>query len=107
VVPARRLVAALFLECTPPSESILTYKMLDIPIAIMLKWPKPNWQNATTRSNVELYFASSFFLIVSVACVLMRLYSRIFVRRYFGLDDVFIVLAFVRYFFYGATKYNL
>jgi hypothetical protein len=73
--------------------------MLSIPLEVMLHWPVPNWQNPETRSNLQLYFASSIFLALSIGCVLVRLYSRIFVRRYFGLDDVFIVLAFVSCFF--------
>jgi hypothetical protein len=69
--------------------------MLNIPIEVMLNWPVPNWQDPKTRTNLQLYLASSIFLVLSVVCVLIRLYSRLFVRRYFGLDDVFIVLAFV------------
>jgi hypothetical protein len=71
--------------------------MLDIPIKAMLHWPVPNWQNPKTRTNLELYLASSILLALSVACVLARMYSRIFVRRYVGLDDMFILLAFVSY----------
>jgi hypothetical protein len=69
--------------------------MLNVPIDVMLRWPTPNWQNPTTRPDLQLYLASSIFLILSIVCVLGRLYSRIFVRRYFGLDDAFILLSFV------------
>jgi hypothetical protein len=62
---------------------------------VAIHWPAPNYINPPTR-GLELYFINSVFLFVAALCVATRLYTRISIRNWFGLDDVFISVALVR-----------
>jgi hypothetical protein len=59
-----------------------------------LAFPPPNYDNPKTRGNA-LTVVDSVFLAVALIFLLLRLYTRLFVRKWFGWDDVFICLAFV------------
>jgi hypothetical protein len=69
---------------------------LAIPQEVYDAWPKPNYVNPETRGHA-FYFVSSISLAAAAISVCLRLWTRIYVRRYFGLDDLLIVLALVRY----------
>ena len=62
----------------------------------MRQWPPPNYENPETRGP-ELIIVNSVFLAFATVFIGMRLYTRIFVKKWFGLDDVFIILAYVWY----------
>jgi hypothetical protein len=68
--------------------------MVYIPIDVLLSWPERNAINPVERGP-ELWIASSISLSIATLCVGARLYSRIFIRRWFGLDDALILVAFV------------
>jgi len=59
-------------------------------------WPKPNYKNPITRSKQTLGVGGAF-LGLSTLAVIARLYARIVIRRWFGLDDACIVVAYVRF----------
>jgi len=65
-----------------------------IPPEVMLTWPKPNYKNPQTHGPA-LWVITSIFLFISTITVGGRLYSRVFVRRWFGPDDWLIVIATV------------
>jgi hypothetical protein len=54
----------------------------------------PNYENPETRGNA-LTILNSVFLSFAAIFIGLRLYTRMFVRKWFGWDDVFIVLGFV------------
>ena len=64
------------------------------PIDVLLSWPKPNYINPETRGP-ETYIIGTVFLGIATIAVFTRLYARLFIRRWFGLDDAFICLAWV------------
>jgi hypothetical protein len=64
------------------------------PISVILSWPTPNYVDPIKRGP-GIYIFSSLFLTLATIVVLMRLYARIIIRRWFGLDDAFICLAWV------------
>lgn len=52
--------------------------------------PKPNWNEKSTILGVIITFMS-----LSVSCIFFRLYTRIFISKSFGVDDVFVILFMV------------
>ena len=66
----------------------------DFTLDVLLSYPDPNYDNPVTRGP-ELYVLNSIFFAFMLFCVAVRLYSRIFIRKWFGWDDFFIVLAVV------------
>lgn len=64
------------------------------PFEVLLSWPTPNYVNPVTRGHA-LVVVNSVFLSIVIITVGLRLYTRIFIRRWFGLDDIFILIALV------------
>lgn len=64
------------------------------PIEVVLAWPTPNYDHPETRGS-EVWWASGIFLLAATICVATRLFTRIFVRHYFGVDDALVVLGFI------------
>jgi hypothetical protein len=58
-------------------------------------WPAPNYVNPTKR-GAELYVVDAIFLALTTITIGIRLYARLWIRRWFGLDDLCICLAWVR-----------
>jgi hypothetical protein len=69
--------------------------MLTVPIAVISDWPTPNYDDPEEKNKLDLWIISGIFLSLAATCVCIRLWARIVIRRWFGLDDFFIVLAFV------------
>jgi glucan phosphoethanolaminetransferase (alkaline phosphatase superfamily) len=68
--------------------------MFFIPLAVAFGWPAPNYTDPVTRGP-ELWIVTGLFLFAATLCVSIRLYWRIFLRRWLGIDDILIVLALV------------
>jgi len=64
------------------------------PADILQKWPNPNYDNPETRGHA-LVVVNSIFIGLVIITVGLRLYTRIYIKRWFGIDDVFILLALV------------
>lgn len=64
------------------------------PVDVILSWPTPNYENPKTRGPA-LAIVNYTLAAVTIITVLLRLYTRVFIKRWFGLDDVFIILALV------------
>ncbi|KAF1365915.1 hypothetical protein EJ07DRAFT_53053, partial [Lizonia empirigonia] len=64
------------------------------PVEVILSWPTPNYANPVTRGNA-LLVVNSIFIALVVIFVGLRMYTRLIIKRWFGLDDVFILLALV------------
>lgn len=64
------------------------------PLAVASHWPVPNYADPVTRGP-ELWILTAIFLFAATCCVAVRLYWRIFLRRWLGLDDLLVVLALV------------
>ena len=63
-----------------------------VPPEVLLSFPSPNYDNPVTRGNA-LVIVNSIFISLAVITVCMRMYTRLFLKRWFGIDDVFILLA--------------
>jgi hypothetical protein len=65
-----------------------------VPIDVVLTWPPPNYTNPVTRgpTAVILIIVLSSFVVVAVS---LRIYTRLCVQRWSGIDDLFMVLAVV------------
>ncbi|CAI6336000.1 unnamed protein product [Periconia digitata] len=68
--------------------------MRNIPVEVLLSWPTPNYTNPKTRGNALLAVNLGFIVLV-VTTVFLRLYTRIFIKRWFGIDDFLILLALI------------
>jgi hypothetical protein len=64
------------------------------PLEIILTWPTPNYKDPVTRGSA-LIVINYTLAIITFIIVALRLYTRLFIIRWFGLDDVFIILALV------------
>ncbi|KAF9699265.1 hypothetical protein EKO04_003181 [Ascochyta lentis] len=62
------------------------------PIEVILTWPTPNYANPVTRGDA-LLVVNSIFIALVVITVGLRMYTRLIIKRWFGIDDVFILLA--------------
>lgn len=68
--------------------------MREVPISVLLKLPPPNYVNPPTRGDSATVVFGIFTGLV-VVVVSLRAYARTSVQQWFGLDDVFILLALV------------
>jgi hypothetical protein len=68
--------------------------MLLPPLEVILGWPHPNYVDPVKRGN-SLTVLNTVFVAVALVVVGLRIYTRIFVVRFFGVDDVFIIIAAV------------
>jgi hypothetical protein len=81
-------------------------RLQKIPPEVVASWPKPNYVNPETRGSA-LYVINGIFFSLAMLALSVRLYMRIFVRKWIGLDDVFIFLAFVCIPLCGKRVHNL
>jgi hypothetical protein len=68
--------------------------MRSIPAEVLLSWPTPNYDDPVTR-GYALVVVNSIFITLVVIVVSLRLYTRLWIKRWFGSDDLFIILALV------------
>jgi len=61
---------------------------------LILSWPSPNYINPETRGPI-LYYVNGCFFVVATVAVFLRLYIRMFVRKWVGIDDMLILAAWV------------
>jgi hypothetical protein len=64
------------------------------PADVLLSWPTPNYENPVTRGSA-LIIINAIFVSIAVITVVLRLYTRTVIKRWFGVDDVFIIVALV------------
>jgi hypothetical protein len=69
--------------------------MLLLPLSVIASWPTPNYTNPHTYGPALLIFNTILIALSSIA-VSLRLYVRLTITKWFGLDDALIVLAQVR-----------
>ena len=65
-----------------------------IPLSVLLSWPTPNYVDPIRRGP-SLVIVNSVLLPLAIVIVGLRLYTRLFIIRSAGLDDLFIALAVV------------
>ena len=68
--------------------------MRQIPASVILSFPAPNYVDPETRGDALIVTNSIFISFVAIA-MSARLYTRVFITKCFGLDDVLAILAFV------------
>ncbi|TKA62067.1 hypothetical protein B0A49_11337, partial [Cryomyces minteri] len=66
--------------------------MREIPLAVVLTFPLPNYKNPETRGEALVVVNFIFITLVLVA-VALRFYTRVAVKRWVGSDDIWIGLA--------------
>src|ERR1700761_6130314 len=64
------------------------------PIGVVLSWPTPNYVNPTKRGP-DIYIVGSLFFGLSTIALTLRLFARLYIRKWFGLDDFCICFAWV------------
>jgi hypothetical protein len=63
-------------------------------LSIIASWPQPNYIDPITR-GWDFLAANLILLGFVVLVVSLRIYTRLFISRYFGLDDVLMCAATV------------
>jgi hypothetical protein len=66
-----------------------------LSLDVLSLWPPANFVDPETRGS-ELYVVTAVFLTIATLSLGARLYSRIWIRRYFGPDDGLLIFAYVR-----------
>jgi hypothetical protein len=64
------------------------------PMEVALTW-KGNYKNPETRGQVGIVVQEAVLMSLCVIVVILRVYTRKFLAKNFGLDDVLIILALV------------
>ncbi|PSR94401.1 hypothetical protein BD289DRAFT_451330 [Coniella lustricola] len=68
---------------------------MQIPsIAVISAWPAPNYVDPVTRGPVALIVISILLSLVTFLLI-VRIYTRLWISKGFGADDVFILLAYI------------
>jgi hypothetical protein len=67
------------------------------PISVILSWPTPNYVNPDTEGP-GLIIVCIIFSTITTVLVALRLWARLFLIRQPGLDDLFVVIGYVRHF---------
>ncbi|KIW10180.1 hypothetical protein PV08_11141 [Exophiala spinifera] len=62
------------------------------PPEVIATWPKPNYVNPVSRGD-SLEYICIIFSVIGVIIVAARVYSRLFITKAPGLDDLLVVLA--------------
>lgn len=62
--------------------------------AVLASWPTPNYDNPKTRGHLGMVVGVLLVVLVTIILA-VRLYARKWLTRGFGLDDVFIIVAYV------------
>lgn len=65
------------------------------PASVLNSWPPPNHVNPETRGPVAIITVSILLFFVT-AILGVRVYTRVRISKGFGLDDVLILVAYVR-----------
>lgn len=55
-------------------------------------WPAPNYENPETRGDASFFIVTS---VVTTVVVALRLYSRRYILRSVGIDDVLLLAGYV------------
>lgn len=75
--------------------SLESHDMREIPLEVLFTFPAPNYDDPETRGPGLIITIAVFTSLVTIA-IALRYYTRIALKRWYGLDDVFIGLAYVR-----------
>lgn len=65
------------------------------PLDVLAAWPAPNYVNPETHGPANI-IVFGILMGISAIFLTIRIYTRIAISRGFGIDDVLIILAFVR-----------
>ncbi|CAG8983868.1 hypothetical protein HYALB_00005506 [Hymenoscyphus albidus] len=64
------------------------------PASVLQSWPKPNTVNPETRGNAKLILNIVLYSIL-FCFMSIRIFTRTYLRKIFGADDIFILLAMI------------
>src|ERR1700753_2955713 len=64
------------------------------PASVFSQWPAANYNNPKTHGPA-LLILNFILLAISTIIVVLRVYTRLVIQRWFGLDDALICLALV------------
>ena len=68
---------------------------LTLPPSVILTWPVRKPGDPIEHRGNELWIVTAVFLTAAAVAVSARLYARLFVRKFIGIDDIFVVLGLV------------
>nr|OQO21046.1 hypothetical protein B0A51_11417 [Rachicladosporium sp. CCFEE 5018]OQO24251.1 hypothetical protein B0A51_08696 [Rachicladosporium sp. CCFEE 5018] len=66
--------------------------MREIPLDVVLSWPTPNYKDPETRGGALLITNIILIILVTLA-VFARVWGRTAIKKYYGIDDTMILLA--------------
>ncbi|PSN58951.1 hypothetical protein BS50DRAFT_444984, partial [Corynespora cassiicola Philippines] len=64
------------------------------PNEVILSWPTPNYINPVTRGHALVY-VNSVLIAIAIVVSILRLYTRLVIKRWFGADDAFMIIALI------------
>ncbi|TID13449.1 hypothetical protein E6O75_ATG11365 [Venturia nashicola] len=66
--------------------------MRDVPIDVFMQFPLPNYTNPKTRGSALVY-TNGILIAITIVFVLLRVYTRVFIKGWIGVDDWLILVA--------------
>lgn len=67
----------------------------ELTLEVIALWPPGNYQHPSELRGSGLYIVAAIFCTIATATLFARMYSRIWIRRYFGPDDALIIFAWM------------
>jgi len=64
------------------------------PLSVLKSWPKPNYIDPITRGNGNVILNVALYTVL-FCFIGLRIFTRAHLKRIFGADDVFILLAMI------------
>lgn len=68
--------------------------MREIPLSVLLTFPVPNYVDPVTRGSA-LVAVNSVFIGIVLVVVVLRVYTRLAIKRWLGADDILVIVAAV------------
>ncbi|KAK7970434.1 hypothetical protein PG996_001137 [Apiospora saccharicola] len=68
--------------------------MIIPPLSVIASWPRPNYVNPESQGPAGVGVGSTLIVLVTIT-LLLRLYTRRWISKGFGLDDILIACAYV------------
>ncbi|KAK2855697.1 hypothetical protein FQN49_004932 [Arthroderma sp. PD_2] len=63
------------------------------PTSVLLSWPQPNYENPSEVQGPAILILTLIFIPLTLAVICARVYTRVWISRSFGIDDILIIAA--------------
>jgi hypothetical protein len=65
-----------------------------LPLTVLAEWPTPNYSDPVKQGPALIAVNAAFFSLMT-AVLILRIFTKVFVKKSFGFDDIFICFSWV------------